>query len=140
MSDLLEKAPSIRYYFVDEAGNPTLFNSKGKVIIQSEGCSRFFLLGVLDVVEPESLIKNLEELRSDLLADPYFKKVPYMQPGYQKIAIAFHAKDDIPEVRREVFNLLKKLELKFLAVIRHKQKVSQKLIRGDILKARRDGD
>jgi len=123
MSELLEKAPSVRHYFVDEAGDPTLFNSKGKVIIQSEGCSRFFMLGVLDVVEPESLIRNLEELRSDLLADPYFKKVPSMQPEYQKTAIAFHAKDDIPEVRREVFNLLKKLELKFFAVIRDKQKL-----------------
>lgn len=123
MSDLKEKARSIRHYFVDEAGDLTLFNGKGKVILGTEGCSRFFILGLLDVSEPESLARNLEELRSNLLADPYFKNVPSMQPEQRKTAIGFHAKDDIPEVRREVFNLLKKYDLRFFAVVRDKQKL-----------------
>lgn len=123
MSASAENSPSIRHYFVDEAGDGTLFNSKGKILIGTEGCSRFFILGLLDVLEPEFLAKNLEELRASLLADPYFKKVPSMQPENQKTAIGFHAKDDIPEVRREVFNLLKRHELKFFAVVRDKQKL-----------------
>jgi hypothetical protein len=74
MSASAENSPSIRHYFVDEAGDGTLFNSKGKILIGTEGCSRFFILGLLDVLEPEFLAKNLEELRASLLADPYFKK------------------------------------------------------------------
>ncbi|MDZ7965547.1 MAG: DUF3800 domain-containing protein [Nostoc sp. DedSLP03] len=120
MTDLKEKVRSIRHYFVDEAGDPTLFNGKGNVIVGTEGCSRFFILGLLDVAEPESLARNLEELRSELLADPYFKNVPSMQPQQRKTAIGFHAKDDTPEVRREVFNLLKKHDLRFFAVVRYK--------------------
>ncbi len=38
-------------YFVDEAGDLTLFNKKGKIILGSEGVSNFFILGVLKLVE-----------------------------------------------------------------------------------------
>ena len=102
----MKKLPAIRKYFVDEAGDATLFSEKGKVIIGSPGCSRYFILGVLDVPDPEALNTDLEALRAQLLVDPYFKKVPSMQPVEKKTLLAFHAKDDVPEVRREVFNLL----------------------------------
>lgn len=58
-------------YFVDEAGDPTLFNRKGRLIVGDEGCSRYFILGKLEIEEPEVLAKQLDALRSDLLADPY---------------------------------------------------------------------
>ena len=32
----------VHHYFVDEAGDPSLFNAKGKVIVGTEGCSRYF--------------------------------------------------------------------------------------------------
>ncbi|MBD2133324.1 DUF3800 domain-containing protein [Sphaerospermopsis sp. FACHB-1094] len=123
MSELTEKISSVRHYFVDEAGDPVIFNGKGKIIIGSDGCSRFFMLGLLDVTNPELLSQDLENLRANLLADPYFKKVPSMQPENKKTALCFHAKDDIPEVRREVFNLLQQHELKFFAVVRNKEKL-----------------
>lgn len=123
MSDFTEKSPFIRHYFVDEAGDPTLFNGKGEIIVGNQGCSRFFILGMLDVADPDSLSKNLDTLRAELLADPYFKDIPSMQPERRKTAMGFHAKDDIPEVRREVFNLLKKYDLRFFAVVRDKQKL-----------------
>ena len=46
-----------------------------------------------------------------------------MQPEARKTALFFHAKDDLPEVRREVFKLLQQHELKFSAVVRNKQAV-----------------
>ena len=117
------KSPVIRKYHVDEAGDATLFAPKGKVIVGSEGCSRYFILGVLDIADPDALNTDLEILRARLLADPYFKKVPSMQPEGQKTALAFHAKDDVPEVRREVFTLLMKYELRFFAIVRDKLRV-----------------
>ncbi|BAZ88911.1 MULTISPECIES: DUF3800 domain-containing protein [Cylindrospermopsis] len=123
MSELTEKISSVRHYFVDEAGDPVIFNGKGKILIGSDGCSHFFILGLLDVANTESLSQDLENLRANLLADPYFKKVPSMQPENKKTALYFHAKDDIPEVRREVFNLLQRHELKFFAVVRSKDKL-----------------
>lgn len=112
---------SICNYFVDEAGDGTLFNAKGKVIIGEVGCSRYFMLGILEVPDSEALSKGLIELRNRLLNDPYFRKVPSMQLKQQKTAVAFHAKDDVAEVRREVFAELMKYDgLRFYAVVRDK--------------------
>ncbi len=74
----------------------------------------------LDITEPEKLARDLNALRTELLADPYFKNVPSMQPERRKTALAFHAKDDLAEVRREVYKLLQQLDLRFYAVIRNK--------------------
>jgi hypothetical protein len=38
-----------KHYFVDEAGDPALFGARGKVLVGSEGCSRYFILGLADV-------------------------------------------------------------------------------------------
>jgi hypothetical protein len=114
---------SFQYYFVDEAGDPVLFGKRGKVIINSEGCSRFFILGVLECNHPDVLMNEFNNLRQNLLSDPYFKKVPSMQPEARKTYYAFHAKDDIPEVRHEVFSTLRKSDVKFLAVVRRKERV-----------------
>ncbi len=123
MSDPIEPNPpkSICNYYVDEAGDGTLFNAKGKVIIGQEGCSRYFMLGILEVPDSEALSHGLTQLRYRLLSDPYFRKVPSMQSTQQKTAIAFHAKDDVAEVRREVFTELMKYDgLRFYAVVRDK--------------------
>ncbi|NKC15081.1 MAG: DUF3800 domain-containing protein [Gammaproteobacteria bacterium] len=108
-------------YFVDEAGDPTLFNRKGHLIIGDNGCSNYFILGKMAIGEPAQVERALEALRAELLADPYFKDVPSMQPKYRKTAIAFYAKDDLPEIRREVFKLLLKKDLRFYAVVRDKR-------------------
>lgn len=113
-----------RYYFVDEGGDGTLFGKKGKVLIGSSGCSCFFMLGLLDVADPVGLGDSLQELRAQLLADPYFKNIPSTQPDAQKTALAFHAKDDLPEVRKEVFSLLRNTHgLRFFAVVTDKMRV-----------------
>lgn len=110
--------PAATQYFVDESGDGVLFGSQGKVLLgQPEGRSHF-MLGALQVPEPLVLATALEALRQDLLKDPYFKSVPSMQPERRKTALMFHAKDDLPEVRREVFKVLQSADIKFFAVVR----------------------
>jgi hypothetical protein len=115
--------PLVKHYFVDEAGDPVLFGGKGRVLVGTEGCSRYFAVGLLDVADAVRLSADLAKLRAELLADPYFKDVPSLQPEAKKTALYFHAKDDLPEVRREMFKLLQRHELKFSAVVRDKQAV-----------------
>ena len=81
------------------------------------------MLGVLEVADPAALAAALNGLRVSLLADPYFHGVPSMQPASRKTALAFHAKDDVAEVRREVFRVLLQHDLQFFAVVRDKQRV-----------------
>lgn len=115
--------PGMKRYYVDEAGDPTLFAAGGRVVVGTEGCSKFFILGVLDVASSEAVSAALAELRARLLADPWFRRVPSMQAGAGKTAVCFHAKDDVEEVRREVFRLLSGLEVRFHAVVRDKRAV-----------------
>lgn len=112
--------PTALNFFVDEAGDPTLFDKKGRILVGQEGCSEYFMLGRLDVDDPDALQASLDQLRADLLADPYFKRVPSMDPSRGKTAVAFHAKDDVAEVRREVFQILRRHRLRFYAAVRNK--------------------
>jgi hypothetical protein len=111
---------STLHFFVDEAGDPTLFDAKGRNLVGQDGCSKTFIVGKLDVADPGALQHALGQLRVDLLADPYFRRVPSMQPERGKTARAFHAKDDVAEVRREVFKVLLGLDLRFYAAVRSK--------------------
>jgi len=119
-----EQDAEIRRYFVDEGGDSTLFSSNGKVIIETPGCSRFFMLGLLDVSNPVALQNAFDELRDKIVNDPYFSNVPSIWSSSRKTATAFHAKDDLPEVRKEVFTALRNREdLRFFAVVTDKMRV-----------------
>lgn len=112
-----------RHFFVDEAGDLTLFNKRGTVIIGREGVSQCFMVGLAIIPDPDHVAKTLNQLRADLLADPYFQGVPSMQPERKKTAVTFHAKDDLPEVRREVFKLLPTFGAKVIVAIRRKSRL-----------------
>jgi hypothetical protein len=116
----VKPTPQDKFCFVDEAGDPVLFSGAGQVLIGTNGCSRFFSLGVLDVADPAKLATDLTELRDKLMADPFFANVPSMSAANRKTSLAFHAKDDLPEVRREVFQLLLRHDIKFSAIVRDK--------------------
>ncbi|MDA0919171.1 MAG: DUF3800 domain-containing protein [Planctomycetota bacterium] len=127
MTDSSQTTPAFRQYFVDEAGDPNLFKRRAKPIVGKDGCSTFFILGVADVADPETVAAELNSLRQTLITDPYFKNVPSFDPARGKTAIAFHAKDDLPEVRREVFKLLLKHDIRFYAVVRDKRVILEKV-------------
>lgn len=112
-----------RCYFVDESGDPLVFSKRSRVAFNKPGCARYFILGFLDIPDPTSLARELRELRERLKKDPYFTGVPSFQGERQKTALSFHAKDDLPEVRRQVYDALVKYPMKFHAVVRDKRDV-----------------
>lgn len=122
---MIDSKKKIRNYFVDEAGDTTLYNKKGKVILGNEGVSKCFMVGVAEIKNHNLAKQMLKELREELLADTYFKGVPSMQPERGKTAKYFHAKDDLPEIRMEVFKVLKKLDIKVQMVIRRKEVIAE---------------
>lgn len=114
---------STKHYFVDESGDGVVFDSKGRVLIGTRGCQEFFILGLVDVENPDLLSSQMDALRFQILEDPYFRNVPSIQPCNRKTALSFHAKDDLPEVRKDVFKLLLNSGLKFFAVVKEMQNV-----------------
>ena len=122
---LAESDQAVIHSFVDEAGDSTIFNNKGKVLIGTNGCSRFFMMGKLDVENPPDLSAKLKDLRAELLNDPYFSGVRALDPHRSDSAHMFHATDDPVEVRYQVYRLLaaENKNLRFHAVVCDKQAV-----------------
>ena len=108
-------------YFVDEAGDTTLFGRYGKVLASTDAVSRFFMVARLEVDDIGALQAEMDALRAELLADPLLRSVPSMQAAAGKTALFFHAKDDAPEVRHAVFKLLLRHDLRLSAVVKEKQ-------------------
>ncbi len=105
------------YFFVDESGDTTFYNRKGDWIVGVEnGASKILLMGFIRTTEPEFLRKKLNELKAEIINDEYLKDIP----SIEKTKIAFHAKDDCPEVRYKVFKLLKDLPFSCNIVVARK--------------------
>ncbi len=100
--------PGNNRFFVDESGDPTFYDHKGNLIVGQEGCSPILILGFIETQHPEPIRQAMLQLQREIVADPYFEAVPSLA----KTAVAFHAKDDLPEIRYRVFKLLSELEFK----------------------------
>ncbi|WP_428939364.1 DUF3800 domain-containing protein [Fontivita pretiosa] len=124
MSDADSTSISTKHYFVDEAGDATLFDARGRVIAGTAGCSSHFMLGVLSVADPIGLNDRFGSLHKQVLADPFYEGVPSLRPEQRKTAVLFHAKDDIPEIRERVFRLLAAEDIRFFGVVRDKRGVA----------------
>jgi hypothetical protein len=123
-SQLLAPMPTINYY-VDEAGDGVLFGPKGRDRLQDTGAHQFFMLGMIACADEAKTIAQLSGLRASLLANPLYAGIPSMQSAAGKTARAFHAKDDHPEIRSKVFDLIVGLDFKFYAVIKDMRKVRE---------------
>lgn len=116
----------VKHYFVDEAGDLNLLNKRGKIVVGREGVSHLFMVGLVDLPDPALAYSELEGLRRRLLADPRLRDIPSMRPEAKKTALFFHAKNDHPDVRLEVFRLLPSLGAKVIVAIRRKRPIAQR--------------
>ncbi|GAB4146242.1 MAG: hypothetical protein Fur0021_04180 [Candidatus Promineifilaceae bacterium] len=98
--------PKEHYFFVDESGDPTFYDRQGTLIVGQGGCSPILLLGFIETGNPIPLRRSLLELQQEIINDSYFKNVLSLQ----KTAIAFHAKDDLAEIRYLVYKRLADLD------------------------------
>lgn len=105
-----------RYYFVDESGDPTFYDRHGNLIVGKEGCSSLLILGFIRTNDPTPMRQAFNKLHEEIKSDSYLSGVPSMK----KSMIAFHAKDDIPEVREKVFKTITQLDFKAQFVIGRK--------------------
>jgi hypothetical protein len=114
----------LRHYFVDEAGDLSFFDKKGRIVVGQPGASKFFMVGVAQIADPEKVAWELSALRSSLMTHPRYKRIPSMQSEAKKTAIAFHAKDDHAEIREKVFELVQSFDVKVFVAIRSKAEIA----------------
>jgi len=104
------------YFFVDESGDPIFYDRQGNLIVGKEGCSPVLILGFIETQNPQTLRRELLALQGEIVNDPYFQGFP----SIRKTAVAFHAKDDLPEVKYRVFKLLATLDFKAQFIVARK--------------------
>ncbi len=123
MSELLNHQPALHEYhrFLDEAGDTT-FYGKGKIpIVGNEGVSKCFILGMLKINEElVSVRQKIIHLQQAITSDPYFAAVPSIIKKKERIGYYLHAKDDLPEVRKMVFELINSIDCSFEAIVARK--------------------
>lgn len=109
--------PESARFFVDESGDPTFYDRDGKLIVGEEGCSRLLLLGFARIADPEPIRRALLDLQNEAVHDPYFQGYP----SIKKTAVAFHATDDLPEIRYLVFRALAGLDFQAQFIVARKK-------------------
>jgi len=123
MSEVKQKTEESfnKHRFLDEAGDTT-FYGKGKVLtIGNEGSSHCFILGMLKINEPLDPVRNkVIELQQAIAEDSYFHGVPSIEKFKTTCGYFLHAKNDLPEVKKMAFELIKSIDCSFEAVVGRK--------------------
>lgn len=119
---MINQPATKRHCFLDEAGDTT-FYGKGKTpILGNEGVSKCFILGMLELRQPIAEVRSaMLELQHQIAADPYFSDIASIRKKKSTTGYFAHAKDDVPEVRKLVFEFINTLDCNFEAVVARKK-------------------
>lgn len=112
------------YFFLDESGDPVFYDAKGNLIVGQPGCSPLLIIGFIETQDPVPLRQAVLDLQQEVCNDPYFKHIPSLA----RTAIAFHAKDDAPEIRYLFYKLIRELDFTAQFVVARK---IEKIFRND---------
>ncbi|MDP3047046.1 MAG: hypothetical protein Q8O07_06155 [Chloroflexota bacterium] len=108
--------PGSAWFFVDESGDPTFYDRSGNLLLGQPGCAPLLMLGFVQMADPEPARRAILQLQREVVHDPYFQDFPSLA----KTAVAFHATDDVPEIRYRVFKLLADLDFQAQFVVARK--------------------
>lgn len=121
-------AEGANWFFVDESGDPTFYDRNGNLIVGQAGCSPILILGFIETINPVPIRRALAELHTEIANDDYLRNVP----SIAKTNVAFHAKDDVAEVRQAMFKCLRGLDFKAQFVVARKiERVFQTTFHGN---------
>jgi len=106
--------------FLDEAGDTTFYGKGKKNIIGTNGVSNVFILGMIKVKDPlDEVREKINSLQNKISLDEFYR-VPSVIKKNNKSGYYLHATDDIPEIRKEMFDLIKTIDCSFEAVVGRK--------------------
>ena len=118
---MMERVPTFLYhYFLDEAGDTTFYGKRMVPILGEQGVSSCFILGLLKVNQPLNDVRaKVIQLQTEIVSDPYYKDI-FSIHKKRSYPYHLHAKDDIPEIRKATFELIKSIDCSFEAVVARK--------------------
>ncbi|WP_305951987.1 DUF3800 domain-containing protein [Emticicia oligotrophica] len=127
--------------FIDEAGDTTFYLKGKKSALGSEGVSNTFIIRMVKISEPLEGVRDKIRVLQEKIANNPFYDVPSIRKKREKGGYYLHATDDLPEIRKEFFDLINTISCTFEAVVgrksierfvtRHKEK--EELFYADML-------
>lgn len=110
------------HVFIDEAGDTTFFGKGRQGIVGKNGVSKTFCLGVVQIKEDfDELRAKIAQKSLEIEKSPYYSKVPSVKKRIQKYGkFVFHAKDDLPELRKEFYDFILKQNFSLQVVVGRK--------------------
>jgi len=118
----MDKHDSVTYY-VDESGDLTLFDKKGRPV-QDKGSSKTLMLGLIKLKEGNDFSQHFESFKKTIITDPTFQTFP----SIEKTKLKFHAKDDHVTIKREVYKYIANLDFSVQVIVRRKSVLIEQAI------------
>lgn len=109
------------HHFLDEAGDTTFFGQGKICILGNEGVSKYFILGKVHFNGKLQTIRNqITDLENEIETNAYYRIASVNRKISRAGKFYFHATDDIPEIRKLFFDLIKSVDCAFEAVVAKK--------------------
>jgi hypothetical protein len=116
----MKKDVKTYHRFIDEAGDTTFYLKGKKPALGCVGVSQAFILGMVKISEPlDDVRKKITDLQNAIANDPFYD-VPSVRKKINNAGYYLHATDDLPEIRKQFFDLIKTINCSFEAVVGRK--------------------
>ena len=103
----------------------TFFDSKGQNIVGGRGVSVTFMMAMIEVKQDLDAVRSdIEAMQNIVSTDPYFAGIPSVEKRKAKGGFFFHAKDDVPEIRKMMFDYMRD-NIKFSAEVMVARKIER---------------
>lgn len=104
------------YFFVDESGDPTFYDKRGNLIVGEQGCSKILLLGFIKTANPSILRSQVRRFHQLVVNNPEYQQIPSLA----KTKKAFHAKNDVAQIRDSFFEEIATMDFSAQFVVARK--------------------
>lgn len=106
--------------FIDEAGDTTFYFKGKRCALGSEGVSKSFLIGMVKISDPlDEVRQKIINLQNQIIADPFYH-ASSVKKKMSKGGYFLHATDDIPEVRKMFYDLIKTIDCSIEIIVARK--------------------
>lgn len=108
--------------FLDEAGDTTFFGKGKAPIMGKDGVSKSFAIGMVKFNEPLNEVREkIITFQNKIATHPLYKDIPSVKKRVENGGFYFHAKDDLPELRKDFFDIINTIDCSIQIVVARKE-------------------
>lgn len=106
------------YIFLDESGKPEVYSAKGVNLVEHGSATKFLVIAAVRCNDQLLIQQQVTDFKASLLKKG--ELIAIFSPAYS--LDSFHANTDYPQVRKEFYNFINKLDIKIDVIVVEKLK------------------